>query len=178
MPSYSPPYIYYAGKVIPELIKSYIQRCWQTSPEMAEFYLTVITCLPCAVGLRGYWRHQVNFIMNRVLDEITSSSDPGVMVTVALNLSPEHRPREWTSVIREDFRNPAQDCQVINEMLQMNIIQMKNQASPGGTDQIRRPTIRGGIEVGRHACELLENCSHYYEWTSSFRASVEGRLEE
>ena len=175
---YSPPYIYYAGKVIPELIKSYIQLCWQVSPEMADFYLTVITCPQCAIGLRGYWRHQINFIMNRVLDEVKSSSDPGEMVTVALNLSPEYRPREWASEIREDFRNPAQDCQVINEMLQMNIIQAKNQASPGGTDQIRRPTVRGGIEVGRHACELLENCSQYYEWTSSFRASVEGRLEE
>ena len=175
---YSPPYIYYAGKVIPEIIKSYIQRCWQVSPEMADFYLTVITCPQCAIGLRGYWRHQINFIMNRVLDEVRNTNDPGEMVAVAMKMSPEYRSRDWTSEIREDFRNPAQDCQVINEMLQMNIIQAKNQASPGGTDQIRRPTVRGGIEVSRHACELLENCSQYYEWTRSFRASVEGRLEE
>ena len=175
---YSAPYIYYAGKVIPEIIKSYLQRCWQISPEMADFYLTVITCPQCAIGLRGYWRHQINFIMNRVIDEIGNTTDPGEMVAVATKMSPEYRPRDWASEIREDFRNPAEDCQVINEMLQMGIIQAKNQASPGGTDQIRRPTVRGGIEISRHACELLENCSQYYEWTRSFRMSVEGRLEE
>ena len=175
---YSAPYIYYAGKVIPEIIKSYLQRCWQISPEMADFYLTVITCPQCAIGLRGYWRHQINFIMNRVIDEIGNTTDPGEMVAVATKMAPEYRPREWASEIREDFRNPAEDCQVINEMLQMGIIQEKNQASHGGTDQIRRPTVRGGIEISRHACELLENCSQYYEWTRSFRMSVEGRLEE
>ena len=116
--------------------------------------------------------------MNRVIDEVRNTNDPGEMVEVATKMSPEYRPRDWASEIREDFRNPAQDCQVINEMLQMNIIQMKNQASPGGTDQIRRPTVRGGIEVSRHACELLEDCSQYYEYTRSFRASIEGRLEE
>ena len=59
----------------------------------------------------------------------------------------------------------------------MGIIQEKVQASNGGTNQTRRPTMRGGIEVSRHACELFEECSQYYEYTRSFRASVEGRLE-
>ena len=175
---HSPPYIYYAGKVILEIIKSYIQRCWRVSPEMAQFYLTVVTCPQCAVGLRGYWRRQIDFIMNRVIDEVQNTNNPGEMVEIAIRMSPEHRPREWASEIREDFRNPAPNCQAIYEMMQMGIIQEKDQASPGGTNQTRRPTMMGGIEVSRHACELFEDCSQYYEYTRSFRASVEGWLEE
>ena len=177
---YSAQYIYYVAKVIPDIVKSYIQRCFQVSPEMADFYLTVLTCPQCAIGLRGYWRHQINFIMFRVIDEIRNTNDPGEMVTVATKMSPEYRPNDWANEIREDFRNnPIEECEVINELLQMGIIQAKNQrASPGGTDQMRRPTVRGGLEIGRHACEVLENCSQYFEWTRSFQMSVEGRLEE
>ena len=177
MPPHSPPYIYYAGKAIPEILKSYMQRCWQMSPETAQFYITVATCPQCAVGLRGHWRRQIDFIMNRVIDEAQNTRDPGEMVEIAIRMSPEHMPREWSSEIREDFINLAPNCKVIQEMMQMGIVQEKVLASNGGTNQTRRPTMRGGIEVSRHACELFEDCSQYYEYTRSFRASVEGRLE-
>ena len=177
MSHHSPPYIYYAAKAIPEILKSYMQLCWQMSPETAQFYITVATCPQCAVGLRGHWRRQIDFIMNRVIDEAQNTRNPGEMVEIAIRMSPEHMPREWSSEIREDFINLAPNCKVIQEMMQMGIVQEKVLASNGGTNQTRRPTMRGGIEVSRHACELFEDNSQYYEYTRSFRASVEGRLE-
>ena len=177
---YSAPYIYYVAKVIPDIVKSYLQSCFQVSPDMADFYLTVLNCPQCAIGLRGYWRNQLNFLMFRVIDEIRNTNDPGEMVTVATKMSPEHRLNDWANVVREDFRNkPMEECEVIVQLLQMGIIQTKDQrASQGGTNQTRGPTVRGGLEISRHACEVLENRSQYFEWTRSFQMSVEGRLEE
>ena len=102
------------------------------------------------------------------------------MVTIATRVSLEHRLNEWANVVREDFRTkPMDECDVIIQLLQMGIIQTKDpRASQGGQNQTREPTNRGGMEISQHACEVLENRSNYFEWTRSFRMSVEGRLEE
>ena len=177
---YSAPYIYYVAKVIPSMVKRYLQRCFQVSEDMADFYLSILHCPNCVLGLRGYWRNQLNFLMFRVIDEIFNSNDPEEMVTVATRVSLEHRLNEWASTVREDFRTkPMDECEVIIQLLQMGIIQTKDPiASQRGQNQTREPTNRGGLEISQHACEVLENRSDYFEWTRSFRMSVEGRLEE
>ena len=87
---YSAPYIYYIAKVIPSLVKRYLQLCFQVSEDMADFYLSLLHCPNCALGLRGYWRNQLNFLMFRVIDEIFNSNNPEEMVTVATMVSLEH----------------------------------------------------------------------------------------
>ena len=62
---YSAPYIYYVAKVIPDIVKSYLQRGFQVSLDMADFYLSVLNCAECAIGVRGYWRNHLNFLMCR-----------------------------------------------------------------------------------------------------------------
>ena len=177
---YSAPYMYYVSKVIPDIVKSYLGRCFQVSPDMADFYLFVLTCAECAIGVRGYWRNHLNFLMFRVIDEIMNSNDPREMVIIASRVSPEHRVNEWADAVREDFRvKPrGEECEVIMRLLEMGIIQEKDtRASHGGENQTE-PTFRGGLDISRHACEVMENRSQYFEWTRSFQMSVEGRLEE
>ena len=178
--SYSAPYIYFVAKTIPRLVKRYLQLCFQVSEDMSNFYLTLLHCPNCVLGLHGYWRNQLNFLMYRVIDEIFNSNNPEEMVTVATMVSPEHRFNEWASMVREDFiTKPVDECEVIIQLLEMGIIKTKDlTASQRGQNQTREPTIRGGMEISQHACEVLENRSNYFEWTRDFRMSVEGRLEE
>ena len=118
--------------------------------------------------------------MYRVIDEIFNSNNPEEMVIVASMVPPEHRLNEWASIVREDFiRKPADEREVIIQLLEMGIIETKDlPASQRGQNQTREPTNRWRMETSQHACEVLENRSNHFEWTRDFRMSVEGRLEE
>ena len=57
---YSAPYIYYVAKVIPSMVKRYLQRCFQVSEDMAVHTIisTVVTSAPLwfnLVGRRIFW---------------------------------------------------------------------------------------------------------------------------
>ena len=177
--SYSAPYIYFVAKTIPRLVKRYLQLCFQVSEDMSDFYLTLLHCPNCIVGLRGYWRNQLRFLMYRVIDEIFRSENPEEMVIVASMVPQEHRLDEWASIVREDFiAKPADECEVIIQLLEMGIIETKDlPASQRGFNQTREPTSRLRMETSQHACEVLANCSDYFAWTRDFQISVEGRLE-
>ena len=177
--SYFGPYMYFVAKTIPTLVKKYLQLCFQTTEEMSDFYLPLLHCPNCIVGLRGYWRNQLCFLMSRVIDEIFRSENPEEMVIVASTVPREYRLDEWASIVREDFlTKPADECEVIIQLLEMGIIETKDlPASQRGFNQTREPTSRLRMETSQHACEVLANHSDYFAWTRDFQISVEGRLE-
>ena len=177
--TYSAPYMYFLAKTIPTLIKKYLQLCFQTSDEMTDFYLTLLLCPSCIVGVRGYWRSQLRFLMARVIDEILRSEEPEEMVIVASMVPREYMLEEWVSTVREDFlAKPGNECNVIDQLLEMGIIELKYlPAFRRGFNQTREPISRTRLQTSQHACEVMANSSDYFAWTRDFRVAVEGRLE-
>ena len=65
--------------------------------------------------------------MSRVIDEIFRSEDPEEMVIVESTVPREYRLDEWASIVREDFlTKPADECEVIIQLLEMGIIKTKD----------------------------------------------------
>ena len=176
---YSAPYLYFLAKTIPTLIKKYLKLCFQTSDEMSDFYLTLLLCPSCVVGVKGYWRSQLRFLMDRVIGEIFRSEVPEEMVILASMVPLEYKLEEWVSTVREDFlAKPGNECNVVDQLLEMGIIEVKNlPAFRRSFNQAREPISSTRLQTSEHACEVLANSSEYFAWTRDFRVTVEGGRE-
>ena len=124
---HSAPYIFFLARTIPGIIRKYFISSFSLSEEMSEFYLSIMTCPSCMSSMTGYWRHQITYLVSRVLDNMFRSNVPEEMIALETMVPREYRMDQWVHVVREEFRVISdRECPVINKLLSDNIIEERN----------------------------------------------------
>ena len=123
----SGPYIFFIARTIPDILRKYFVSSFSLSEEMADFYLSIMTCPNCTSLLDGYWRHQINSLVTRALDIMFRSNDVEEIVTFDTKIPCEYFLDRWVHQTRGEFRELAEKrCPVIDLLLRDRIIEEKN----------------------------------------------------
>ena len=83
-------YIFYIARTIPAILRKYFISSFSLTEKMSDFYLSIMTCPNCTSSMMGYWRHQITYLVSRVLDNMFRSNVPEEMIALETMI-----PREY-----------------------------------------------------------------------------------